>query len=82
MEGQVLASAQMGASSLTDKVGGFLAEVRQEDQRIILDHCLVHCEAALSETLPVLKDVSDEPIKTVNLTSRPLNSRIFPVLYQ
>jgi hypothetical protein len=73
-----------GAKSMTGNVKGFIAKVREVNSYIGFHHCLLHRETLVAKTLPpILKEVLDEVVKTVNfIKSKPLNSRLFSVLCQ
>ncbi|KAJ4430731.1 hypothetical protein ANN_19322 [Periplaneta americana] len=68
------------AASMTGRVKGFVAEVREVNPNIRSNHCPIHCEAIVAKCLPSpLKIVMDEIVKVVNfIKSRPINTRIFP----
>jgi predicted GTPase len=53
-----------GAASMTEKVKGFKARVREVNPEIRFDHCSLHREAIFAKMLPApLKSVLDEVVK-------------------
>jgi hypothetical protein len=72
-----------GAASMTGKVKGFKAKVREVNPEIKFDHCFLHRKVIVAKMLPVpFQSVLDE-VKIVNFVkSRPLNSHLFTALCQ
>jgi len=71
-----------GAPSMTGRLKGFVALVKQINPDIITTHCFLHREALVSKTIGTdLKLVLDSVVKMVNyIKQRPMKSRIFSKL--
>ncbi|XP_051989866.1 SCAN domain-containing protein 3-like [Xyrauchen texanus] len=68
-----------GAASITGRVKGFMARIRNKHPEVQWNHCVIHREALASKNIsPVLHDVLNDSIKVINfIKSRPLNARLF-----
>ena len=64
------------------KVRGFVAKVKAQHPNININHCILHREALVADTLPPeLAEVLDQAVKMVNyIKSRPFKSRLFSIL--
>jgi hypothetical protein len=67
------------ASSITAKVNGLVAKVREVNPEERFHHCFIHCGAIVAKNLPsILKNMLDEVIKISKfINSRRLVSQIF-----
>lgn len=71
-----------GAASMTGRVNGLVARIKQVAPLATSTHCCIHREQLASKKLPkTLKTVIDEEVQIVNFTKgRPTNARIFRAL--
>jgi hypothetical protein len=73
-----------GAAALTEHKKGFQAEVQETGPHVNFIHCIINRETLASRDLePKLHSVLQEAVQVVNFVkARPLNSRLFAVLYE
>ncbi|GFW45800.1 uncharacterized protein TNCV_4495211 [Trichonephila clavipes] len=69
---------------MTGHLKGFVADVKELNEDILVTHCFLHREALVTKFLPSdLKIVLEQCVKMVNyIKSRPLKSRLFSKLCQ
>jgi hypothetical protein len=71
-----------GATSMTGKHAGFVAQTKEVATNVSWTHCYIHRQALASKRVPQgLKEVPDKTVKITDfIKSRPTNSRIFQAL--
>uniref|UniRef100_A0A673H3J0 DUF4371 domain-containing protein n=1 Tax=Sinocyclocheilus rhinocerous TaxID=307959 RepID=A0A673H3J0_9TELE len=67
------------AASMTGRIKGLIAHIRQKNPDILWTHCVIHREARASKKMsPDLNSVLNDAVKAINfIKSRPLNARLF-----
>ena len=72
------------AVSMTGNIKGFVTLAKEKNPNAKWTHCIKHREALASKRMsPQLHDVLNCSIKVINfIKSRPLNSRLFCLLYE
>lgn len=67
------------AASMTGRVKGLVARVREKNPDVLWNHCIIHREALASKRMsPELHEVLNDAVKIINfIKSRPLNARLF-----